>query len=53
MQSPRQEIQKLFKQTFEASIKTLCRKWKEKLFPNDYSILGCLQNAKTNTIMKI
>ena len=26
-QSPRQEIQKLFKQTFEASIKTFCRKW--------------------------
>ena len=48
---------KKFKDFLNKHLKLLSKHFaengKEKLLPNDYSILGYLQNTKTNTIMKI
>ena len=43
---------KVFKQIFEVSIKTFCRKWEGETLPNDFHFLSNLKNAKTNTILK-
>ena len=32
---------KFLKQTFKVSIKTFCKKWEKKLFPNDYQLEKC------------
>ena len=45
---------KVLKQIFEVSMKILCpQNGKEKFFPNNFSFLSNLKNAKTNMSMSM
>ena len=44
-------FRKFSKEIYEVFAKKFCENGKEKLSPNDFSILSNLKNFKTNTIL--